>query len=40
MYAERDYLLRYVFPRVREELLKRRLYFIDVDLRWGLNGGR
>jgi hypothetical protein len=36
MHAERDYLVRYVFPRVREELLKRRLYFIDIDLRWGL----
>ena len=37
MHAERDYLVRFVFPRIREELLKRRLYFIDIDLRWGLN---
>ncbi len=36
MQAERDYLIRHVFPRVREELLKRHLYFVDIDLRWGL----
>lgn len=36
MHAERDYLVRYVFPKVREELLNRHIYFIDVDLRWGL----
>lgn len=36
MHAERDYLIRFVFPRIREELLKRRLYFVDIDLRWGL----
>jgi|GEM_PF-3477563 len=36
MNAERDYLVRFVFPRIREELLKHRLFFVDVDLRWGL----
>ncbi|MFC1806427.1 DUF4062 domain-containing protein, partial [Planctomycetota bacterium] len=36
MQAERDHLVRFVFPRIREELLKRRIHFIDVDLRWGV----
>ncbi|MBE9581137.1 MAG: DUF4062 domain-containing protein [Proteobacteria bacterium] len=36
MQAERDHLVRSVFPRLREELLKRRIHFIDVDLRWGV----
>ena len=36
MQAERDYLVRFVFPRLREELLRRRLHFVDVDLRWGV----
>ena len=36
MQAERDHLVRFVFPRLREELLKRRLHFVDVDLRWGV----
>ncbi|HUT88238.1 MAG TPA: DUF4062 domain-containing protein [Thermoguttaceae bacterium] len=36
MQAERDHLVRFVFPRLREELLRRRMHFIDVDLRWGV----
>jgi WD40 repeat protein len=36
MQAERDHLVRFVFPRLREELLKHRLHLIDVDLRWGV----
>lgn len=36
MHAERDHLVRFVFPRLREELLKRRVHLIDVDLRWGV----
>ena len=36
MQAERDYLVRFVFPRLREELLRRHLHFVDVDLRWGV----
>ncbi|OPY55896.1 MAG: NACHT domain protein [Pelotomaculum sp. PtaU1.Bin035] len=36
MHAERDFLVRFVFPKIREELLKRRIYFVDVDLRWGI----
>jgi len=36
MQAERDHLVRFVFPRVREKLLQRRLRLVDVDLRWGV----
>jgi len=36
MQSERDHLVRFVFPRLREELLERRIHFIDVDLRWGV----
>jgi hypothetical protein len=38
MQAERDHLVRFVFPRLREELLKRRIHMVDVDLRWGVTG--
>jgi len=36
MQAERDHLVRFVFPRLREQLLKRRIHLVDVDLRWGV----
>ena len=36
MHAERDHLVRFVFPRLREELLRFRIYLEDVDLRWGV----
>jgi hypothetical protein len=36
MHAERDHLVRFVFPRLRELLLPRRIHLIDVDLRWGV----
>ena len=36
MQAERDHLVRFVFPRLREELLKRRVHLVDVDLHWGV----
>ena len=36
MQAERDHLVRFVFPRLRAELLKRRVHLVDVDLRWGV----
>jgi hypothetical protein len=36
MQAERDYLVRFVFPRLREDLLRRRMHLVDVDLRWGV----
>lgn len=36
MQAERDHLVRFVFPRLHEELLPRRIHLVDVDLRWGI----
>ncbi|AUB59810.1 hypothetical protein BK009_03435 [Methanobacterium subterraneum] len=36
MQAERDHLVRFVFPRLREDLIKYKIYLIDVDLRWGI----
>ena len=36
MQAERDHLVRFVFPRLRQELLQRRIHLVDVDLRWGV----
>jgi telomerase protein component 1 len=36
MHAERDHLVRFVFPKLRQELLQRRIHLVDVDLRWGI----
>jgi len=36
MHAERDYLVKVVFPELRERCAKRRLHLVDVDLRWGV----
>ena len=36
MQAERDHLVRFVFPKLRQELLRRQIHFVDVDLRWGV----
>ena len=36
MHAERDYLVRVVFPELRERCARRRLHLVDVDLRWGV----
>jgi tetratricopeptide (TPR) repeat protein len=36
MQAERDHLVRFVFPKLRQELLPRRIHLVDVDLRWGV----
>ena len=36
MQAERDLLVRFVLPRLRDELLKRHVHLVDVDLRWGV----
>jgi telomerase protein component 1 len=40
MQAERDWLVRFIFPRLREESLPRRIHLVDVDLRWGVTGGQ
>src|SRR5262245_32360569 len=36
MQAERDHLVRFVFPRLREKLSHRHIHLVDVDLRWGV----
>ena len=36
MHAERDHLVKVVFPELRERCEKRRLHLVDVDLRWGV----
>jgi WD40 repeat protein len=36
MHAERDHLVKVVFPALRERLEKYRVYLLDVDLRWGV----
>jgi AAA ATPase domain/Domain of unknown function (DUF4062) len=36
MHAERDYLVKFIFPELRERCAKLRLHLLDVDLRWGV----
>jgi len=36
MHAERDHLVKVVFPELRDWWEKRQLHFIDIDLRWGI----
>lgn len=36
MHAERDHLIKVVFPALRESLLKDHIYLDDIDLRWGV----
>ena len=36
MHAERDHLVRVVFPELRERCARRQLHLVDVDLRWGV----
>ncbi|HUT95093.1 MAG TPA: DUF4062 domain-containing protein, partial [Thermoguttaceae bacterium] len=36
MHAERDYLVKVVFPSLRERLEKYRIHLVDIDLRWGI----
>lgn len=36
MNAERDHLVKVVFPELRERLERHRFYLIDIDLRWGV----
>lgn len=36
MHAERDYLVKRVFPELGEWCSRRRLQLIDIDLRWGV----
>jgi WD40 repeat protein len=36
MHAERDYLVKQVFPRLQEWCERRKLRLVDIDLRWGV----
>lgn len=36
MHAERDHLVKVVFPELRERLERHRFYLVDIDLRWGV----
>ena len=36
IHAERDYLVKVVFPTLREELEKYLVHLVDIDLRWGV----
>ena len=36
MHAERDHLVKRVFPALRERFQKYRIHLVDVDLRWGI----
>ncbi len=36
MHAERDWLIKVVFPSLREKLEQHRIHLIDIDLRWGV----
>ncbi len=36
MQAERDYLVRFVFPQLRETMRDHCIDIVDIDLRWGV----
>ncbi|CAM9118327.1 unnamed protein product, partial [Ectocarpus fasciculatus] len=36
MFAEREYLVKAIFPRLRDWCAQRRLRLVEVDLRWGV----
>lgn len=36
MHAERDHLVKVVFPELRERCAKRQMHLVDIDLRWGV----
>jgi hypothetical protein len=35
-HAERDHLIKVVFPELQERLEKHRIHLVDIDLRWGV----
>jgi hypothetical protein len=37
MHAERDYLVKEVFPELRDWCEQRKLRLMDIDLRWGVS---
>ena len=36
MHAERDHLVKVVFPALREKLERYRIHLVDIGLRWGV----
>src|SRR5438132_3751937 len=36
MHSERDWLVKRVFPALREKLEPHRVHLVDIDLRWGV----
>lgn len=36
MHSERDYLVKFIFPELREKCIRKGLSLVDVDLRWGV----
>ncbi|MCA9170163.1 MAG: hypothetical protein KDB23_20945 [Planctomycetales bacterium] len=36
MHSERDWLVKRVFPALRERLEPYRVHLVDIDLRWGI----
>jgi len=36
MHTERNHLVRFVFPDLKEKCRRQRVHLIDVDLRWGV----
>ncbi len=36
MHSERDWLVKRVFPALRERLEPHRVHLVDIDLRWGI----
>lgn len=36
MHAERDHLVKVVFPELRERMAQRHLHLVNIDLRWGV----
>jgi len=37
MHSERDYLVKFIFPELRERCVRKGLSLVDVDLRWGVS---
>ncbi len=36
MHSERDYLVKFIFPELRERCLRKGIHLVDIDLRWGV----
>ncbi len=36
MHAERDYLVKHIFPKIKQHALQKGIHVVDIDLRWGV----